>query len=85
MEMNNLLQQLSLRTTAIERNSIQQQLEAYINELINHNFSELVQVLYTADVSEEKLKTVLQENLKLKYLVISSATSMKVLAFDSLI
>lgn len=38
-----------------------EQLAAYINDLINHDFSYLVQLLYRLDVSEQKLKTMLQE------------------------
>lgn len=34
----------------------------YLNEFINHDFSKVVQLLYRIDVSEAKLKKVLQEN-----------------------
>jgi len=36
-----------------------QQLEAYINELIQRDFTKLVELLYRVDVSEKKLKEVL--------------------------
>lgn len=36
-------------------------LAAYINELILHDFERLVQLLYRIDVSEAKLKNLLQE------------------------
>ena len=35
---------------------------AYINDCIQHDFSKLVQLLYRIDVSEEKLKYILQLN-----------------------
>ena len=38
------------------------QLEDFINECIKHDFSRLVQLLYRIDVSEQKLKTILQVN-----------------------
>jgi hypothetical protein len=34
----------------------------YINECINNDFNKLVQLLYRIDVSENKLKTILQSN-----------------------
>ncbi len=37
-------------------------MEAFINELIEKDFSRLVQILYRLDVSEDKLKSVLIEN-----------------------
>jgi hypothetical protein len=38
------------------------QLSDFINELIDKDFSRLVQILYRLDVSEEKLKSVLLEH-----------------------
>jgi len=35
---------------------------AYINDCINHDFNKLVQLLYRIDVSENKLKTILQSH-----------------------
>ena len=35
---------------------------AYINDCIQHDFNKLVQLLYRIDVSEEKLKYILQLN-----------------------
>jgi len=35
---------------------------AYINDYIQHDFNKLVQLLYRIDVSEEKLKYILQLN-----------------------
>ena len=37
-------------------------LMAYINDCIQHDFNKLVQLLYRIDVSEEKLKYILQLN-----------------------
>jgi len=37
-------------------------LEVAINELIKNDFSRLVQILYRIDVSEEKLKNILNSN-----------------------
>lgn len=36
-----------------------EQLAAYLHHLINHEFAQLVQLLYRLDVSEQKLKTIL--------------------------
>lgn len=38
------------------------QLAAFINQLIDQDFSRLVQLLYRLDVSETRLKTILLEN-----------------------
>jgi hypothetical protein len=40
--------------------AFQQQLAKEINEMIEHNFQQLVQLLYRIDVDETKLKTMLQ-------------------------
>ncbi len=39
-----------------------EQLTAFINQLIDQDFSRLVQILYRLDVSEARLKTVLLEH-----------------------
>ncbi len=39
-----------------------EQLSVFVNDLIEKDFSRLVQILYRLDVSEDKLKTVLLEN-----------------------
>ncbi|HLK30218.1 MAG TPA: hypothetical protein VKT28_16675 [Puia sp.] len=41
---------------------IRKKLEAHINHLINHDFEKLVSLLYRIDVSESKLKNLLNEN-----------------------
>lgn len=38
-----------------------QNLSAYINQLINHDFEKLVRLLYRIDVSEKKLKSLLAQ------------------------
>lgn len=38
------------------------QLSDFVNECIKNDFSKLVQLLYRIDVSEQKLKTILQAN-----------------------
>ena len=61
---DNILQ-LVLQTSAaaaLQNEQLHQQLAAYINRLINTNFSSLVQLLYRIDVSEAKLKLLLAEN-----------------------
>ncbi|MFM2361157.1 MAG: hypothetical protein RLZZ316_59 [Bacteroidota bacterium] len=37
-------------------------LAAHINQLIQHRFDKLIQLLYQIDVDEKKLKTILQNN-----------------------
>jgi hypothetical protein len=37
------------------------QLKAVVNDLINHDFDALLQLLYRVDVSEPKLRTMLQQ------------------------
>ncbi len=44
-----------------EKQQLQQQLVAYINELITTDFNRLLQVLYKVDIDEQKLKTLLRE------------------------
>lgn len=41
------------------QHSVRQQLETYINELIQHDFPRLVELLYRVDVNEKKLKEIL--------------------------
>ncbi len=47
---------------SLGREDVQHQLVEYINELINTDFEKLVQLLYRIDVSEAKLKALLQAN-----------------------
>ena len=41
---------------------LEKRIAEHINHLIQHNFQQLVVILYRVDVSEEKLKTLLHEN-----------------------
>jgi hypothetical protein len=45
----------------IELDELQKQLAGYINNLIQHHFEQLVSLLYRIDVSETKIKTLLQQ------------------------
>lgn len=46
----------------ISEKEIQDQLAAFVNNLINTNFERLVSLLYRIDVSEAKLKSLLHNN-----------------------
>jgi len=46
----------------ISAEQLHKELAAYINQLILQNFERLVSLLYRIDVSEEKVKTLLQQN-----------------------
>ena len=66
METNELIQLLN-NELAIEIadkrtvDEIQEELAAYLNHLIKNDFDKLITYLYRIDVSEEKLKTLLQQ------------------------
>lgn len=63
MQENNFIQQsLSKETSLAFTHNWQQELTAYIQQLINTNFEKLVFLLYRIDVSEQKIKTLLQNN-----------------------
>ena len=46
----------------ISLEEIKEQLAKYINDLITNNFEKLISLLYRVDVSERKLKQMLNEN-----------------------
>jgi hypothetical protein len=46
----------------IALNELQNKLKEYIDHLVQHNFEKLVSLLYRIDVSESKLKQLLQNN-----------------------
>ena len=48
--------------TIAQKEKLRDQLIEYINHLLLHDFNGLVQVLYRVDVSEQKLKELLQKN-----------------------
>ena len=62
MDVTAALQNLTASLSFDERLSIKKELSIYLNHLLLNDFSALVQLLYTVDVSEEKLRSVLQEN-----------------------
>ena len=45
-----------------KKEGLKKELAACLNDLLLHDFPALVQLLYRVDVSEKKLKAVLQEN-----------------------
>lgn len=59
MEILSLLQSLQFSLPQSERADLERKLEQHINYLINHDFGRLTQLLYTVDVDEQKLRTVL--------------------------
>ncbi len=59
METSLLLQSLQFELPRHERAALERQLTQHINYLINHDFSCLLQLLYTVDVHEQQLKAVL--------------------------
>lgn len=50
---------INRQLTAFEKLERREQLIAYLNHLLLHDFNKLVQVLYKVDVSESKLKELL--------------------------
>lgn len=59
MEILSLLQSLQFSMPQPERTELERKLAQHINYLINHDFGRLVQLLYTVDVDEQKLKSIL--------------------------
>jgi hypothetical protein len=62
MDVFPLLAQINTNLSADKRDALKTQLAVYLNELLLHDFHSMVQLLYRVDVSEKKLKTVLEEN-----------------------
>ncbi len=62
-EQDQLIQQILKNndTAALQQPDLHAALAAYINQLIIHQFNELVYLLYRVDVSEQKLKILLKE------------------------
>ena len=58
----NALLNLNLQLTALQKAEMKEHLIVYINHLLLHDFNSLVQILYRVDVSEKKLKELLQQN-----------------------
>jgi hypothetical protein len=61
MELTTFLQDIDAVMPEAEKEKRLQQLTQYINMLIATDFNQLVQLLYTVDVAEQKLKRLLQE------------------------
>lgn len=61
-EIECVLQHIHTSLTAPEMKVVQQQLEPLINDLIQHHFDRLVQLLYRIDVNEKKLKQLLNDH-----------------------
>lgn len=57
-----ILAELSTELSVEKQESLKQGLAVYLNDLLLHDFHSLVQLLYRVDVSEKKIKTVLQEH-----------------------
>ena len=57
-----ILAELSTELSVEKQESLKQRLAVYLNDLLLHDFHSLVQLLYRVDVSEKKIKTVLQEH-----------------------
>lgn len=63
MNTEQLLQDLEKTSLSVtEKADLKKQLSQYLNHLLLHDFSQLVQLLYRLDVSEEKVKRTLKEN-----------------------
>ena len=59
--MERLLEQRKLLTIE-QKEKLKDELILYVNQLLLHDFNKLVQLLYTVDVSEKKLKELLKKN-----------------------
>jgi len=55
------LLRLYTQLTALQKQEVKEQLSFYINHLLVHDFNKLIQILYRIDVSEGKLKELLQK------------------------
>ena len=56
------LLKLDTALTAVQKKEWKDQLVFYINHLLLHDFSRLVQILYRMDVNEEQLRELLRKN-----------------------
>jgi hypothetical protein len=74
MQANNFIQQILNKETSLAfTHNWQQELTDYIQQLIDTNFEKLVFLLYRIDVSEQKIKILLQNNHQLSAEIISKA------------
>jgi len=68
-----LIHQLSIAQSADESRQLRIQLELLVNDLLLHDFSGLVHLLYRVDVNEKKLREVLAEQLQTDAAVLISS------------
>ena len=59
---DNLLQKANIHLSLFEKAELKEQLMDYINYLLLHDFNKLIVILYRVDVSEQKLKNLIQEH-----------------------
>lgn len=61
----NIQHQLTLRPDLVDKINSEEELlqliTQYVQELVNHNFQELLRLLYRLDVSEQKVKQIVLE------------------------
>ena len=60
-DIDHFLLQLNDKVSMLEKLKMREQLVFFINHLLLNDFNKLVNILYHVDVSEQKLKTLLQE------------------------
>ncbi len=60
--MNNEVITVMNSLTTVLPEQVREKMIPLINDLINHDFNSLVQLLYRIDVDEKKLKAILKEN-----------------------
>lgn len=60
-----LLIKLNDQTIVFQKEEMKMQLVDFINHLLLHDFKRLLQILYTINVDEQNLKTLLQQNLQI--------------------
>lgn len=53
---------LNKQLDVFQKQELKEQLISIVNSLLLHDFNKLVQILYRVDVSEQKLKELLQKN-----------------------
>ena len=58
---NEILAQLAGQSAHLKEEALRSQLADYVNYLLLHDFGKLLQLLYTVDIPEEKLKKTLSE------------------------
>ena len=61
MEIQAILQAFQSPLSQADRQQLTEQLEHHIRYLIHYDFDRLVQLLYTIDIEEQKLKALLQQ------------------------